>query len=120
MATCTASTRLRWAADAVRTLDLTATNIPMMPEAIEHAAPTMNANPVMIPIGRPAIDCTSATAGVSTSAMTTPMTTAPMTAMIPMVVYWRRMKATAPSRIVPATSCIASVPWSRDRTSRAR
>ena len=29
------------------------------------------------------------------------------------VVYWRRMKATAPSKIVPATSCIASVPVSR-------
>ncbi len=49
-----------------------------------------------------------------------PMITAAKTAMIPMVVYWRRMKATAPSKIVPATSCIASVPWSRDSTSRAR
>ena len=27
-----------------------------------------------------------------------------------MVVYWRRMKATAPSKIVPATSCIACGP----------
>ena len=30
-----------------------------------------------------------------------------------MVRYWRRMKATAPSKIVPAISCIASVPMSR-------
>ena len=37
-----------------------------------------------------------------------------------MVVYWRRMKATAPSKIVPATSCISCVPVSRARTSRAR
>ena len=29
--------------------------------------------------------------------MTMPMTTAPTTARIPIVVYWRRMKATAPS-----------------------
>ena len=120
IATWTASTRLRRAADAVRTLDLTATNMPMMPDAIEHAAPTRNANAVMIPIGRPAIEGTSATAGVSTSVMTTPMTTAPKMAMMAIVVYWRRMKATAPSRIVPATSCIACVPWSRDSTSRAR
>ena len=57
-------------------------NMPMMPDAIEHAAPTRNANAVMIPIGRPAIEGTSATAGVSTSVMTTPMTTAPKMAMI--------------------------------------
>ena len=36
------------------------------------------------------------------------------------VVYWRRMKASAPSQIVPATSCIAGVPVSRASTSRAR
>ena len=29
-----------------------------------------------------------------------------------MVWYWRRMKATAPSKIVPAMSCIAVVPVS--------
>ena len=67
IATWTASTRLRRAADAVRTLDLTATNMPMIPEAIEHAAPTRKANAVMIPIGRPASASgwtgTSATAG---------------------------------------------------------
>ena len=107
IATWTASTRLRRAADAVRTLVLTATNMPMIPDAIEHAAPTRKANAVMIPIGRPAIDWTSATSGVSTREITTPMITAAKTAMIPMVVYWRRMKATAPSKIVPATSCIA-------------
>ena len=54
IATWTASTRLRRAADAVRTLVLTATNMPMIPDAIEHAAPTRNANAVMSPIGRPA------------------------------------------------------------------
>ena len=52
--------------------------------------------------------------------MTTPMTTAPTTARMPIVVYWRRMKATAPSKMVPATSSISLVPVSRDRTSRAR
>ncbi len=100
----------------------------MIPDAIEHAAPTRKAKAVMSPIGRPAklphagwvSSGTSATAGVSTSVMTRPMITAAKIAMIPMVVYWRRMKATAPSKIVPATSCIASVPWSRDSTSRAR
>ena len=35
------------------------------------------------------------------------MTTAPTTASTKIVVYWRRMKATAPSRIVPATACIS-------------
>ena len=48
------------------------------------------------------------------------MTTAPTTARMAIVVYWRRMKATAPSKIVPATSCMACVPTSRRRTSRAR
>ena len=43
MATWTASTRLRRAAAAVRTFAFTLMNIPMMPEAIEHAAPTRNA-----------------------------------------------------------------------------
>ena len=120
IATWTASTRLRRAADAVRTLALTATNMPMMPDAIEHAAPTRKAKAVMIPIGRPASFCTSATSLVSTSVMTTPMITAAKRAMIAMVVYWRRMKATAPSKIVPATACISGVPVSRASTSRAR
>ncbi len=48
MATWTASTRLRRAAAAVRTLALTLMNMPMIPEAIEHSAPTMNAKAVMI------------------------------------------------------------------------
>ena len=77
IATCTASTRLRRAAEAVRTFDLTATNMPMIPEAIEHAAPTRNANAVMTPDRqRRPWTGTSATAGVSTSVMTTPMITA--------------------------------------------
>ena len=43
----------------------------------------------------------SATSLVSKSVMTAPMTNAPTTARMPIVVYWRRMKATAPSKIVP-------------------
>ncbi len=74
----------------------------------------------MIPMGRPASLGTSATSGVSTSVITTPMTTAPTTASMKIVVYWRLMKATAPSRMVPATACISGVPVSRDSTSRAR
>ena len=49
MATWTASTRLRRAADAVRTFALTATNMPMIPDAIEHAAPTRKAMAVNDP-----------------------------------------------------------------------
>ena len=120
IATWTASTRLRRAADAVRTLARTATNMPMIPEAIEHRAPTKKATPVMIPIGRPAIAGTSATSGVSTQAISAPMRTEPTTANRKIVVYWRRMNATAPSKIVPATACISGVPVSRARTSRAR
>ena len=97
IATWTASTRLRWAADAVRTLALTLTNMPMIPEAIEQVAPTANAMAVMIPIGSPASFGTSATDAVSTRVMMIPMTTAPTTARIAIVEYWRRMNATAPS-----------------------
>ena len=61
----------------------------------------------------------SATSWVSTSAMTAATTKVPTTARRPIVEYWRRMKALAPSRIVPATSCIACGPLSRDSTSRA-
>ncbi len=71
--------------------------MPMIPDAIEQAAPTRKAMPVMTPMGRPASFGTSATSAVSTMPMTTPITTAPTTARIPMVVYWRRMKAIAPS-----------------------
>ena len=66
IATCTASTRLRRAAAAVRTLERTLMNMPMMPEAIEQAAPTRKATAVMIPIGAPARSGTSATSRVST------------------------------------------------------
>ena len=51
----------------------------------------------MTPIGRPASFGHVGDSAVSTRPMTTPMTTAPTTARIAMVVYWRRMKATAPS-----------------------
>ena len=37
--------------------------------------------------------------------------------ILPIVRYWRLRKALAPSRIVPATSCIDAVPLSRRRTS---
>ena len=73
IATWTASTRLRRAADAVRTLALTATNMPMIPDAIEHSAPTKKAKAVMSPIGRPAMDGTSATSGVSTTVISAPI-----------------------------------------------
>ena len=68
----------------------------------------------------PARPGTSATAGVSTTAMTTPMITEATTASTAIVVYWRLTNASAPSRIVSATSTMAWVPVSRARTSRAR
>ena len=71
MATWTASTRLRRAADAVRTLALTLMNMPMIPDAIEHAAPTMNAIPVRKPRSGPKMSV-SATAAVSKIEMITP------------------------------------------------
>jgi hypothetical protein len=37
-----------------------------------------------------------------------------------MVEYWRRMNATAPSKMVAATASISFVPVSRRSTSRAR
>ena len=94
--------------------------MPMMPKSIEQPAPTRNAIAVRTPIGRPARDGTSATAGVSTTAMTTPMITDATTASAAIVVYWRLTNASAPSRIVSATSTMACVPVSRDMTSRAR
>ena len=80
IATWTASTRLRRAADAVRTLERTLMVMPMMPESIEQPAPTRKANAVRTPIGMPARIGTSATSGVSTTAMTTPMITDATTA----------------------------------------
>ncbi len=109
MAVWTAPTRLVRAAAAVRTFDLTLMNMPMMPEAIEQAAPTRKATPVRMPRSTPLMSV-SATAGPSTIVMTTPTTTATTTARMAMVRYWRRMKATAPSKMVLATSCIACVP----------
>ena len=103
----------------MRTLALTLMYMPMMPDAIEQAAPTRNAKPVRQPRSSPKT-LVSATSAVSKTVMTAAMTTAPTIARIPIVVYWRRMNATAPSKIVPATSSISFVPVSRDRTSRAR
>ena len=97
IATWTASTRLRRAAEAVRTLALTLMSMPMIPEAIEHAAPTAKAIPVMTPMGSPASLGTSATSADSTMPMTIPMTTAPTTARMAIVVYCRRRNAVAPS-----------------------
>jgi len=71
--------------------------MPMIPDAIEHAAPTPKAKAVMSPIFSPVTSWTSATSRVSTTAMTAPMRTAPTIASRAIVVYWRRMKATAPS-----------------------
>ncbi len=120
MATWTASTRLRRAAAAVRTLERTETVMPMMPDAIEHAAPTRKANAVRAPIGMPARAGTSATSFDSTRAMTMPMITDATTARTAIVVYWRLTKASAPSRMMSPTSCMACGPLSRLRTSRAR
>ncbi len=53
IATWTASTRLRRAAAAVRTLDRTLMYMPMIPDAIEHAAPTRKAKPVRQPRSSP-------------------------------------------------------------------
>ena len=92
----------------------------MIPASIEQPAPTRNAIPVRIPIGIPARPGTSATSGPSTSAMTTPMIRDATTARMAIVEYWRRTNASAPSRIVSATSTIAAVPVSRASTSRAR
>ena len=93
--------------------------MPMIPDAIEQAAPTRNAMPVRQPRSNPNT-FVSATSRVSNTVMTAAITTAPTSASRPIVEYWRRMNATAPSKIVPATSCISFVPWSRDSTSRAR
>jgi hypothetical protein len=73
------------------------------------AAPTMKATPVRMPNS------------TSSSKMPTiaPMTTAVTTASMAMVRYWRRRNAIAPSKIMPAISCISGVPVSRLRTSRA-
>ena len=119
MATWTASTRLRCAADAVRTFAFTLMYMPMIPEAIEHAAPTRNATPVRIPRSIPKYSV-SAKSFVSTVVMIAPRMTAANRARIAIVRYWRLMNATAPSKIVLETSCIACGPWSRRRTSRAR
>ena len=61
IATWTASTRLRRAAAAVRTFDLTLMYMPMIPDAIEQAAPTRNAMPVRSPRSRRRTCCVSAT-----------------------------------------------------------
>ena len=62
----------------------------------------------------------SATSFVSTTAMIAPRMTAAKRARMAIVRYWRRMNATAPSKIVAATSSISLVPVSRRSTSRAR
>src|SRR5919198_439057 len=118
IATCTASTRLRRAAAAVRTFERTLMYMPMMPDAIEQAAPTRKATPVRIPRSMPKVDV-SATSRVSNTVMTAPMMTAPTTASSAIVWYCRRMKASAPSRIVSATSCMACGPLSRDKGPQA-
>ncbi len=97
MATWTAPTRLWRAAAAVRTLALTLTNMPMMPDAIEQAAPTRKAI-AGVDAQLDAVDgrCPRPPA-CSTMAMMAPTTNAPTSARMAMVTYWRRMKATAPS-----------------------
>ena len=74
----------------------------------------------MIPIGAPASVGTSATSAVSTMPMTTPMITAPTRASTRdgRVLALDEGVGALADRV--ATSCIAGVPLSRDRTSRAR
>ena len=75
--------------------------------------------PVRIPSSIPKYSV-SANSSVSTIAMIAPRMTEANRARIAMVLYWRRMKATAPSRMVAATASISLVPVSRRRTSLAR
>ena len=70
--------------------------MPMIPEAIEQAAPTRNATPVRQPRSNPNTDV-SATCFVSNAVISPVMRTAATTASTPIVVYWPRMKAIAPS-----------------------
>ena len=93
--------------------------MPMMPDAIEHSAPTKKAIAVLKPRAGPKISV-SATSLVSKAEMSPKTPIAPTTARTKIVEYWRLMKATAPSKIVPATACISGVPVSRASTSRAR
>ena len=91
----------------------------MIPQAIEQAAPMRNAPPVRMPMSIPVCEV-SATLAVSSTEMIAKITTDPARASRAIVVYWRLMKATAPSLIVAETSIISLVPVSRERTSRAR
>ncbi len=103
----------------MRTLALTLMYMPMMPEAIEHPAPTRKAIAVRMPSSGPKM-LVSATSFVSKTEIRTPIATPPTRASSPIVTYWRRMNATAPSKIMAATASISLVPVSRRSTSRAR
>src|SRR5450759_1784103 len=83
------------------------------------AAFLVGAAPVRRPMSRPTCGV-SAVLVVSSAEMIAKITTEPAMASRPMVVYWRLMKATAPSFIVAETSIISLVPVSRVRTSRER
>ena len=81
--------------------------MPMKPETPEARAPTTKATPVRTP---------TSVSSLKTPTMT-PTTTAVTIARRPIVRYWRLRNALAPSRMVPATSCMERVPLSRRRTS---
>ena len=107
--TLMASLTLRWAAAAVRRLAWTAMYMPMKPARPEQNAPTRKATAVRIPCA----------GSLASPPISTPMIRAATSASSEMVRYWRFRKAIAPSKIRAATSCIAFVPVSCERTSRA-
>ena len=75
--------------------------MPMMPDAIEQAAPTRKAMPVMMPSRGRRWSVRRRPRASRRALMTRPMTTAPTDGQQADGRYWRRMKATAPSKIVP-------------------
>ena len=107
--TLMASLTLRCAAAAVRRLAWTAMYMPMKPARPEQNAPTRKATAVRIPCA----------GSLASPPISTPMIRAATSASSEMVRYWRFRKAIAPSKIRAATSCIAFVPVSCERTSRA-
>src|SRR5215207_9543124 len=107
--TLMASLTLRWAAAAVRRFAWTAMNMPMKPASPEQNAPTRKAMAVLRP-------CSTSFASTP---INPPMMMAASTAKIAIVRYCRFKKAIAPSKMRPATSCIALVPRSCESTSRA-
>jgi hypothetical protein len=83
------------AAAATRTLERTATHMPMMPDSADRQAPMRKEMATYRPICNG--EMPSASGKWSKAPMITPSTTDVMTASTMIVLYCRRMKATAPS-----------------------